>query len=147
MILELHKFYKCQFPVFFLIFCSLFSNCQTWPGVCQKSLVLISRVSLHVQEFPVPGRWVERGPQWTGSRLRHRHRGRRGRERLGSAAQAFRGHDPHLDFRWGPGSLRAHRRPHPVHKIKQNLRAKSPPYKIISTKRSVLYFAAGGKKV
>lgn len=74
-------------------------------------------VSLHVQEFPVFGRRVECGPQRTGSRLRHWHRRRRWCERLGTAAQALCGHDPHLDFRWGLGSLRAHRCPHSVHKI------------------------------
>lgn len=79
-------------------------------AVCPLTLV-------SVQEFPLPGSWSERGSEWTGSRLRHRHSGRCGREGHGSAAKAICGHDPHPDFRWGLGSVRAHRRPHPVHKV------------------------------
>lgn len=53
---------------------------------------------LSVQEFPLSGRWSERGSERPGSGLRHRHSGRRGRERHSSAAAAIRGHDPHPDF-------------------------------------------------
>lgn len=70
-----------------------------------------------VQEFPPPGSWAERGPEWAGSRLRNWHRGWRRRERHSSTAKAFCGHDSHLDFRWGLGSLRAHCCPHSVHEI------------------------------
>lgn len=70
-----------------------------------------------VQEFPLPGSWSERGSERAGSGLRHRHSGRRRCEGHSSAAKAICGHDPHPDFRWGLGSVRAHRRPHPVHKV------------------------------
>lgn len=106
---------------------SLFLNGQTSPCVCHGSVVLTRLVSLLVQEFPLFGRRTECGPQRTGSRLRYRHCGRRRCERLGAAAQALRGHDPHLDFRWGLGSLRAHCSPHPVHKIKTTTCAKPRP--------------------
>lgn len=70
-----------------------------------------------VQELPLPWSWSERGSERTGSRLRHRHSGRRRREGHSSAAKAICGHDPHPDFRWGLGSVRAHCRPHLVHKV------------------------------
>lgn len=72
---------------------------------------------LCVQEFPLSGSWTERGSERAGGGLRHRHSGRRGCEGHSSAAEAICGHDPHPDFRWGLGSLRAHCRPHLVHKI------------------------------
>lgn len=79
-------------------------------AVCPLTLV-------SVQEFPLPGSWSERGSERTGSGLRHRHSGRCGREGHSSAAKAICGHDPHPDFRWSLGSVRAHRRPYPVHKV------------------------------
>ena len=94
-------------------------------------------LSLCFQEFPLSGSWAERGPQRAGSRLRNRHCRRRRREGHSSTAEAFCGHDPHFDFRWGLGSLRADRCPHLVHEINTQH---------ISTTRSVLYVAAGGKK-
>lgn len=69
------------------------------------------------QEFPASWCWSECGPQRPGSRVRHRHRGRRRRARHRSAAPAFRGHDPDSDLRWGAGSLRPYRGPHPIYKI------------------------------
>lgn len=90
---------KCMFKLTYL----------SW-AVCPLTLV-------SVQEFPLPGSWSERGSEWTGSRLRHRHSGRCRCEGHSSAAKAICGHDPHPDFRWGLGAVRAHRRPHPVYKV------------------------------
>lgn len=88
---------------------------RTWHPVVDCYRVDVPRFCL--QEFPSSGRWPQCGPQWISSRLRHRHCGRCRRERHGSTAQAFRGHDPHPDFCWGLGSLRTHRCAHSLYKI------------------------------
>lgn len=98
---------------------------RKWPAsACNINLVDTlplsdpsSNTHLCVQEFPLSGSWPERGSEWPGSGLCHRHSGRRRRKRHSAAAKAICGHDPHPDFCWGLGSVRAHCRPHPVHKI------------------------------
>lgn len=72
-----------------------------------------------LQELHAPWRWSERGPERSGSRVRHRNRGRRRREGHRPAASALRGHDPDPDLCRGARALRPHRGPHPVHKIKR----------------------------
>lgn len=98
---------------------------RKWPAsACNINLVDTlplsdpsSNTHLCVQEFPLSGSWPERGSEWPGSGLCHRHSGRCRRKRHSAAAKAICGHDPHPDFCWGLGSVRAHCRPHPVHKI------------------------------
>ncbi len=61
--------------------------------------------------------WSERGPERSGSRVRHWHRGRCRCERHCPAAPAFRGYDPDPDLRRGAGALQPYRGPHPIYKI------------------------------
>lgn len=69
------------------------------------------------QEFPASRCWSQCGPQRPGSRVRHRHCGRRRSARHRPAAPTVRGHDSDSDLRRGAGSLRPYRGPHPIYKI------------------------------
>lgn len=83
---------------------------------CQDMTKEIFFVPLQ-QELPASRSRPERGPEWSGSRVRHWHRGRRRCEGHCPAASAFRGHDLDPDLCRGPGALRAYRGPHPIYKI------------------------------